>query len=76
MKASMAQTRAVLVRCQRCFDSGYVCENHPDHPWAGIVAVEECCGGAGMPCPACCSPIAEDGTRSIAEAFVPDRLRT
>ncbi|MFL5309501.1 MAG: hypothetical protein ACJ79H_03500 [Myxococcales bacterium] len=72
------------VRCPCCLDGGHVCENHPERPWSGIVgpdAPNACgdgsqdCGGAGMPCPACCSPVAEDGTRSITEAFVPRHLR-
>lgn len=60
-------------RCPACADTGHVCENHPDHPWAELAGGEPCCGGAGMPCPACCSPI--PGTHSITEAFVPDRMR-
>jgi hypothetical protein len=61
--------------CSSCSDSGYVCENHPDRPWGYLVADGCECGAAGMPCPECCSPIPEDGTHSIVEAFVPDRLR-
>lgn len=70
--------------CAVCLDTGHVCENHPDRPWAGIAghdAPNACgdgsqdCGGAGMPCPACCSPIPEDGRHRIGEAFTPDRLR-
>lgn len=62
-------------RCPTCLDTGHVCENHPDRAWAVLADVEECCGGAGMPCPACCSPVAEDGTHSIVEAFTPDWQR-
>jgi bifunctional non-homologous end joining protein LigD len=69
--------------CSTCLDTGHVCENHPDLPWAGIVGDggyacgdgARDCHGAGMPCPDCCSPIPEDGTRSIVEAFTPDHLR-
>jgi hypothetical protein len=70
-------------RCGRCLDRGAVCENHPGLPWAAY-----CCGsradvcehgacqcGAGMPCPACCSPIPQDGTVSATTAFVPDWKR-
>jgi hypothetical protein len=64
-------------RCMHCFDEGHVCEYHPDFPWT--VKVEghdgEACGGAGMPCPYCCSPIPADGTHSIIEAFTPDWRR-
>lgn len=65
------------VRCPHCLDDGHVCEDHPDYPWA--VKVEghdgEACGGAGMPCPRCCSEIPADGSTSIAVAFVPDWRR-
>jgi hypothetical protein len=47
-------------------------------PWEGIWGTVEGHaehGAAGMPCPACCSPIPEDGTHSIAEAFTPDWKR-
>lgn len=79
-----AASRGVSVRCPTCLDSGHVCENHPDHVWFGLApeinertgeTIEECCGGAGMPCPVCCSSIPEDGRHSIVEAFVPDCLR-
>jgi hypothetical protein len=65
-------------RCHSCRDEGYVCEDHETAPWEGIWgAVEGHAehGGIGMPCPACCSPVPEDGTHSIAEAFTPDWLR-
>lgn len=61
--------------CPACWDTGHVCENHPDRPWAGIADVVECCGGAGMPCPLCCSEVPRDGRHSIVESFTPDRLR-
>jgi hypothetical protein len=35
----------------------------------------DCYGGAGMPCPFCCSPIPEDSTVSIGVAFTPDWKR-
>lgn len=65
------------VRCLNCLDTGMVCENHPDKPWAGVIDAERACcpDGVGMPCRTCCSPIPEDGTTSITEAFVPDYLR-
>jgi hypothetical protein len=47
-------------------------------PWEGIHGTVEGHaehGGIGMPCPACCSPVTEDGTHSVAEAFVPDWRR-
>jgi hypothetical protein len=65
------------VRCLHCLDGGIVCEEHPDMPWDVTVEGHSAnCGAPGMPCPACCSPIPEDGTRSIGEAFVPDWMRT
>ena len=66
-----------MIRCPHCLDEGHVCEYHPDFPWD--VRVEghdgEACGGAGMPCPCCCSDIPEDGTTSITQAFTPDWKR-
>lgn len=61
--------------CRTCHDTGTVCEEHPDRPWQGLdVCAPACCGGAGMPCPACCDPIPMDGTRQIIEAFTPRHL--
>lgn len=62
-------------RCPDCLDTGHVCEDHPHHPWAGTADVEECCGGAGMPCPSCCSEIPQGAGVSIRTAFTPDWLR-
>lgn len=62
--------------CLNCLDTGTVCENHPGTPWGGYTWDDQCCDGAGMPCPKCCSEIPMDGTRSIVEAFIPDRLRS
>lgn len=68
----------LIVRCRLCLDDGMVCEAHPEFPWEGIQGSVEGHaehGGIGMPCRACCSPIPEDGTHSIAEAFTPDWKR-
>jgi hypothetical protein len=63
-------------RCPHCLDTGHVCEDHPGYPWDVTVEGHRAdCGGAGMPCPWCCSPVPEDGRHSIAEAFVPDWKR-
>jgi hypothetical protein len=63
-------------RCRSCGDTGHVCENHPDRPWGGLTSEPGSCEcGAGMPCPACCSPIPQDGTVPIGWAFVPDWKR-
>lgn len=61
--------------CEHCQDTGYVCENHPEHAWAGVTGAEECCGGAGMPCTLCCDPIPMDGTVTIGVAFTPRKFR-
>jgi hypothetical protein len=38
--------------CQRCDDTGWVCENHDNRPW--VDSKRACsCMGAGMPCPTC-----------------------
>ncbi|SHH62922.1 hypothetical protein SAMN05443248_5464 [Bradyrhizobium erythrophlei] len=42
------------MKCSRCEDCGWVCENHPERPWEGEHACT--CGGAGMPCPRCNEP--------------------
>lgn len=63
------------VRCLHCLDGGHVCEDHPQFPWEVTVEGHPANCGAGMPCPYCCSPIPEDGTHSIAEAFTPDWQR-
>ena len=63
-------------QCTSCADTGHVCENHPDRPWAGVSDdINACdCGGAGIPCPDCCDPIPEDGSTSIGAAFVPRKF--
>jgi len=33
--------------CANCDGEGWVCEDHPEVPWANG---KGCCGGAGMPC--------------------------
>jgi hypothetical protein len=62
-------------RCRHCLDDGMVCEDHPEFPFGVTVEGHRSSCGAGMPRPACCSPIPEDGTHSIAEAFTPDWQR-
>lgn len=65
-------------RCAGCLDEGYVCEAHPEFPWEGLHGTVEGHaehGGAGMPCPNCCSDVPADGRHSITEAFVPDWKR-
>lgn len=66
-------------QCQVCCDTGHVCENCPDRAWEmpgeyGRDCAARC--GAGMPCPACCSPIPLDGSVSIGLAFIPDWKRS
>ncbi len=64
--------------CPNCRDTGYACEDHPELPWEGVhgsTALHPEHGGAGMPCPTCCDPIPQDGTRSITDAFTPRHLR-
>jgi hypothetical protein len=38
-----------MVSCTACGGEGWVCEEHPDHPWGD----EDCCGAPGMPCLEC-----------------------
>jgi hypothetical protein len=44
-----------------CKGMGWVCENHRDKPWAGLMpeGFPECCNGAGVPCHRC-NPCDED----------------
>jgi hypothetical protein len=71
-----AAVATLLGKCTACRDTGLVCENHPDLPWGGVSdATDACECGAGMPCRACCDPIPQDGTHSIAEAFTPRKYR-
>jgi hypothetical protein len=45
----------------RCAGIGWVCENHPDRPWAKPGEYSQACDcGAGAPCPACNS-LHQDG---------------
>jgi hypothetical protein len=41
--------------CSVCTGHGWVCENHPDKPWYGLMPDDfvKCCCGAGQPCAAC-----------------------
>ncbi len=43
------------IKCDICDDAGWVCEAHPDTPWAGTSSRGDACdcGGAGMPCDQC-----------------------
>lgn len=42
------------MNCEKCNDTGWVCENHPDKPWETGEDNDCDCGGAGMPCE--CNP--------------------
>lgn len=67
-----------LTACRNCLDRGFVCEDHPEFPWEGTYGPADGHaehGGIGMPCPACCSPVPQDGMHDIAEAFMPDWQR-
>jgi len=40
--------------CNTCDKTGWVCEYHPDKPWAGVTNRKDACScGAGMPCEVC-----------------------
>jgi hypothetical protein len=73
--APLAARDVQAPRCPHCLDNGMVCESHPLYPFGVTVEGHRSACGAGMPCPACCSPVPADGTHSIAEAFTPDWLR-
>jgi hypothetical protein len=40
------------MKCSRCEDTRWVCENHPDRPWDKTLP-NGCECGAGAPCPDC-----------------------
>lgn len=44
---------AIRPGCEVCMGIGWVCENHPDRPWAAMLpeCPTSCECGAGMPCP-------------------------
>ena len=70
---------AELKPCRNCAGREWVCENHRDTPWTGLgdPDEDECCGGAGAPCPVCspemaCTGYINRATRTLAEAG--DRL--
>lgn len=46
------------MKCTRCDDTHWVCENHTDRPWEGPRACG--CGGAGEPCPVCNSTTSDE----------------
>lgn len=77
--ATPAVRELVDFTCPSCFDTGFACEDHPQPPWEGVhgpTALHPEHGGIGMPCPTCCDPIPQDGTRSITDAFTPRHLRS
>ncbi len=43
------------MECPICREARWVCEDHPEKPWAGESDHSGACncGGAGMPCPLC-----------------------
>lgn len=47
--------------CENCAGCGWVCEAHPEHPWAELAGVHPCCGGAGMPCETCNADLSTTG---------------
>lgn len=61
-------------QCRNCSGCGWVCENHRDTPWAGLVDGPECCGGAGSPCPVCNPEMACAGyvSRALEAAQAPN----
>lgn len=61
-----------LSQCATCHGELWVCENHPAVPWnAGD---PPCCGGAGMPCPACNTPKDGSMARPMPGSVVIDLL--
>jgi hypothetical protein len=59
--------------CPICGGCRWVCENHPNRPWAGASNRSDACDcGAGDPCPVC-NPVKGKGERpALPPDFVPD----
>ena len=57
-KLSISQIDAADPNCVACRGFGWVCENHRDKPWEGMLPKSECCGGAGAPCK--CNPLSKN----------------
>jgi hypothetical protein len=53
----------VVMMCETCRDTRWVCEAHPDLPWNDHPTACRC-GEPGMPCPDCNEP--EDNERPDA----------
>lgn len=46
--------RLAGLTCSVCDGTGWVCENHRDHPWGGESSRADACGcGPGAPCKNC-----------------------
>jgi hypothetical protein len=66
--------------CRRCAGLQWVCENHPDRPWAESGKYPNACDcGAGAPCPIC-NPLHRDHARTetvddLVAALIAERER-
>lgn len=60
-----------IIKCTNCHSTGWVCENHNDVAWYGVMpdGAYKCCGGAGMPCKEC-NPCDEYNPPRFAADFV------
>jgi hypothetical protein len=57
------------MKCARCHDTGWVCENHDDRPWGDGPGACDC--GAGMPSPSC-NVASADNRPGLPPGFVVD----
>jgi hypothetical protein len=58
------------MKCIRCEDAQWVCENHPEQPYPCVK-----CDGAGMPCPDCNAGDDEHAALRLPDGFKPDVVR-
>lgn len=51
---SIEEMKAAKANCTRCAGTGWVCGEHRDKPWSGLLETSACgCNAPGDPCPDC-----------------------
>lgn len=58
------------MRCLKCLDSGWVCEDHKDRPWGPLTDGGCECGAEGAPCS--CNPEGVVEWKEIFAEAVPE----
>ena len=57
----------IPMECERCRNTSWVCEDHPQRPRDGPRACG--CGAAGMPCPRCAPDDGWDKPPDVSRVF-------